>query len=199
MKIFRFFTHNKTTHNALYNDIDVTTIPDTALLIQKRPFFIPDFTTNCMAQLCACIRINRLGRSINERFASRYYKKEDLTLGVHFIARDMLEQLQQENRPWELAIGFDNAVVVADKKCDTQVDDLCATLQLNDAVTTCPLNTKELFTVADQQLSRISEFYTMRQGDLLLIPLNVEEVKVNIDDNIKLLQNNTPLVSFNIK
>lgn len=199
MKIFRFFPHNKTANDTLYNDVDVTTIPDTALLIQKRPFFIPDFTKQCMAQLVCCIRINRLGRSINQRFAHRYYNVNDITLGVHFIAHDLLEQLQHENRPWELAIGFDNAVVVAEKKCDTLTEQMRTDLLLNDVTYTCQFETKPLLEAIDKQIERISEFYTMRQGDILLMPLDMEEQPVHIDDNIKLSLNNTHLVSFNIK
>lgn len=199
MKIFRFFPHNKTANDTLYNDVDVTTIPDTALLIQKRPFFIPDFTKQCIAQLVCCIRINRLGRSINQRFAHRYYNVNDITLGVHFIAHDLLEQLRHENRPWELAIGFDNAVVVAEKKCDTQTEQMRADLLLNDVTYTCQFETKPLLEAIDKQIERISEFYTMRQGDILLMPLDMEEQPVHIDDNIKLSLNDTHLVSFNIK
>lgn len=199
MKIFRFFPHNKTANDTLYNDVDVTTIPDTALLIQKRPFFIPDFTKQCMAQLVCCIRINRLGRSISRRFADRYYNANDITLGVHFIANDLLEQLQREGRPWELAIGFDNAVVVAEKKCDTLTEQMRAELLLNDTTHTCQFEVKPLLEAFDAQIERISEFYTMRQGDILLMPLNIEELQVNIDDNIKLSLNDVHLASFNIK
>lgn len=199
MKIFRFFPHNKTTNDTLYNDVDVTTIPDTALLIQKRPFFIPDFTKQCTAQLMCCIRINRLGRSISQRFAHRYYNVNDITLGVHFIAHDLLEQLQHESRPWELAIGFDNAVVVAENKCNTMTEQMRADLLLNDIVHTCQFEVKPLLEAINRQIEHISEFYTMRQGDILLMPLNLEELPVNIDDNIKLSLNDTHLVSFNIK
>lgn len=199
MKIFRFIKHNKISDLSLYDDVDVTTIPDTALLIQKRPFFIPDFTKQCMAQLCACIRINRLGRSIHERFAHRYYNAEELTLSVHFVAHDLLDLLQQRGKPWELAIGFDNAVVVADKKVKELSDEMNATLQINDNKYTCNFNTKQLFSIVDKQLARISEFYTMRQGDLMLLPLQLNEKKVEIDDNIQLNINEENLVSFNVK
>ena len=154
MKIFRFFPHNKTNDNTLYNDVDVTTIPDTALLIQKR--------------------------SISQRFAHRYYNMIDITLGIHFIAHDLLKQLQHENRPWELAIGFDNAVVVAERKCDTLTEQMHADLQLNDVTYSCQFETRPLL-------------------DILLMPLNMEALLVNIDDNIKLSLNDTHLVSFNIK
>lgn len=101
MKIFRFFANNINGENALYNDVSTALIPDTALLIQKRPFFIPDFTQQCMVQLCACIRINRLGRSIHQKFAHRYYN--DLTIATHFVARDLLTQLQTEQKPLDKA------------------------------------------------------------------------------------------------
>ena len=134
MKIFRFLPNNITTGATLYKDMGVATIPDTALLIQKRPFFIPDFTQQCVARLCVCARINRLGRSINERFAQRYYNANEMCLGVHFIAQDLLKELQCNNKPWDLAIGFDNAVAVAEGK---------QTMPMSDSLKACLLYTSD--------------------------------------------------------
>lgn len=199
MKIFRLFTHNKANQTSLYDDVDIATIPDTALLIQKRPFFVPDFTNQCMAQLCACIRINRLGRSINERFAHRYYDANQLTLGVHFVARDLFKKLQNESRPCDLAIGFDNSVVVAEKSCVEQADTMSAVLCQNEIEHVVNFSKQVLLRSVDKYLAYVSEFYTMRQGDILLLPLTKNEVQVGIDDQLKLLLNKQPLITFNVK
>ena len=92
----------------------VLTLPDTALLIAKRPFFIPDFAAVCDASLCVAVRIVRLGRSIHRQFAHRYYLASQAAPAVHFIARDYLERLQGQSLPWDMAVGFDDAVAVAD-------------------------------------------------------------------------------------
>ena len=199
MKIFRFFIHNKSEETTLDNHIDVVTIPDTALLIQKRPFFIPDFTKQCMAQLCACVRINRLGRSIHERFAYRYYNANNLTLGLHFVARDLLDKLQAAHRPYDKALGFDNAVVIPEHAEIALNDNLTACICINQQAFKTQFDNKDLQKIIDKGIAHISEFYTMRQGDLLLFPLSINELKVNIDDQVSLYLNNSELIKFNIK
>ena len=200
MKIFRFLPNNINTGATLYKDMGVATIPDTALLIQKRPFFIPDFTQQCVAQLCVCARINRLGRSINERFAQCYYNANEMCLGVHFIAQDLLKELQCNNKPWDLAIGFDNAVAVAEgKQTMPMSDSLKATVVLNDMSHTTMFSRKLLCNEFDHQIAQISQHYTMKQGDLLLMPLNIELVEVHIDDHVSLMLNDQSQLAFNIK
>ena len=199
MKLFRFLIHNNSQDETLYDDVDVVSIPDTALLIQKRPFFIPDFASRCTVQLCACIRINRLGRSIHAQFANRYYDADNMTISAHFVARDLLTQMQNEARPWDLALGFDDSVVVPEKAIHTPNNITDATLCINQQTFSTTFNKQQLAQVFDKQVARISEFYTMRQGDLLLLPLPIEEVQVHIDDFITLQLNNSDVVSFYVK
>ncbi len=210
MKIFRFFANNNNGETALYKDVSTALMPDSALLIQKRPFFIPDFTQQCMVQLCACIRINRLGRSIHPQFAHRYYK--DLTLAVHFVARDLLAQLQAQLKPWDKALGFDNAVAVAETTIptpstmvdtETEAEDaetaINLSLHIADTQVNTVLNVQKVKAVADQLIADVSQFYTMRQGDLLLIPLQVAEQQVHIDDHLSICCEEQEVLAFNIK
>ena len=162
--------------------------------------FRSDFTRQCVAQTCVCVRINRLGRSINERFAQRYYNADEMCLGVHFIAQDLLKELQCNNKPWDLAIGFDNAVAVAEGKNNMPMSDsLTATFMLNDVSHSTIFNRKLLCNKFDHQIAQISQHYTMKQGDLLLMPLNIDLVEVHIDDHVCLLLNDQSQLAFNIK
>lgn len=199
MKIFRFVTDTKLPRGECGCAMNVLTIPDTALLIQKRPFFIPDFATNCTAALCVAVRINRLGRSINRRFANRYYDLAQTTLGVHFIASDLLEILRSAGKPWDIAVGFDNAVAVSEQK-ETRLD-------ANAAVAMCINQTKyetvvpcNFYEVVDIHIAHISQYYTLRQGDILLFPLELPVVPyVHIDDHIRLEVLGSEVLAFNVK
>lgn len=196
MKIFRIFHNNISCEQALYNNgVSIATIPDTALLIQKRPFFIPDFTQDCQVQLCACIHINRLGRSIHERFANRYYC--NITLAVHFIAKDLLNNLQAAHQPWDVAIGFDNAVAVSAVSCKEA--EATASLSINEEEYTSAFSVDKISRRANALIAQISPIYTLRQGDLILLPLQTEEIQVQIDDRISLKYNGLEHLSFNIK
>ena len=199
MKIFRIFNDNINSKEALYNNgVSIATIPDTALLIQKRPFFIPDFTHDCQAQLCACIHINRLGRSIHERLANRYYS--NVTLAVHFIAKDLLCKLQAANQPWDVAIGFDNAVAIAPVSCKQEESAaIKATLCINEEEHMATFSFDEIAHKANALIEQISQVYTLRQGDLILLPLPTKEQQVQIDDRISLKLGGLDHLSFNIK
>lgn len=198
MKIFRFINDNILSGETLLDQVGIVTIPDTALLIQKRPFFIPDFTQQCTAQLCFCIRINRLGRSIHQHFARRYYQPNDISLSVHFVAEDLLFTLQNSGMPWDMALGFDNAVAIAEPitAASPTID---AQLRINDQEVGSSIEIEQLCRVADSLIAHISLHYTLRQGDLLLIPASLVGQEVHIDDRLTLSLSGKEVLSFNIK
>ena len=198
MKIVRFIA-NKNNDAATDEAMGVLTIPDTALLIQKRPFFIPDFTKQCLANLCVAVRINRLGRSIHNRFAERYYDADHLTLGVHFVAQDLLDTLRQQGLPWDLAVGFDNAVAVSEQTSPSVGPGVKVGISV-DAETCETIVTQSVLTQINTQIAHISRHYTLRQGDLLLLPLTtLDGIRVDIDTHLKLTANGEELLAFNIK
>ena len=179
--------------------MSIATLPDTAMLIQKRPFFIPDYTQQCMVQLCVCVRINRLGRSIHEQFAQRYYDSQKVALGCHFVARDLLNTLSANHQPWDKAIGFDNAVVVAEKPCNFSSEETLVSMRINDTTFNTQLCITQLLPIINKQIAHISSYYTLRQGDILLFPLKIEEKQVYIDNRITLSANDEDIVQFNVK
>ena len=197
MKIFRSFPLPGQSCASDTNS-PVASIPDTALLVQKRPFFIPDFTRQCMLTLCGCIRVNRLGRSIHRQFAHRYYDGSECLLAVHFTAADLLEKLREASSPWDLAIGFDNAVCVS-KPFTPATDELAIKLQVGERTVQGTVNLPGLRTAADAMIETLSEYYTMRQGDLLLLPLGLDDVQVQIDDRLTLMAGGNDVLTFNIK
>lgn len=198
MKIFRFFLHTSADGDLQNNDITVKVLPDTAMLIQKRPFFIPDFTKECKVQLCYAVRINRLGRSIHAKFANRYYDAHEIMLGAHFIARDLLDNLKKEGKPYDIAVGFDNAVVLSESYNENLSDQAKAMIEIDSNLYQYPFDLN-IYALVDQQIAEISEFYTLKQGDILLIPVSPEEHQVEIDNRVSLYLNDKKLTSFNVK
>lgn len=86
--------------------------PDSALLKDSKPFFIPDFSQQVDYETELVVRINRLGKNIAPRFASRYY--DAVTVGIDFTARDLQRQFREEGKPWELCKGFDSSAAIGD-------------------------------------------------------------------------------------
>ena len=106
--------HNKELDGTLYKPEEpvIFTKPDSALLKDGKPFFIPDFTQQCDYETELVVRICRLGKNIAPRFAHRYY--DAVTVGIDFTARDMQRKFRKDGLPWELCKGFDGAAVVGD-------------------------------------------------------------------------------------
>ena len=84
--------------------------PDSAILKDGKPFFIPDFSNEVHYETELVVRINRLGKNISPRFASRYY--DALTVGIDFTARDLQRKFREAGNPWELCKGFDSSAAI---------------------------------------------------------------------------------------
>jgi 2-keto-4-pentenoate hydratase/2-oxohepta-3-ene-1,7-dioic acid hydratase in catechol pathway len=85
--------------------------PDTAILLHKQPFFIPPWTDDVHHEVEVVVKINRIGKHIDEKFAHKYY--DEIGLGIDFTARDVQQQLKQKGLPWEKAKAFDGAAVIS--------------------------------------------------------------------------------------
>ena len=106
-----YAAHNKELHHTLEQKEPVIFMkPDSSLLKDGKPFFIPDFSSEIHYETEIVVRINRLGKSIAERFAHRYY--DEITVGIDFTARDLQNRLREKGMPWEISKAFDNSAVV---------------------------------------------------------------------------------------
>ena len=103
--------HNKELNAATPMQPVVFMKPDSALLRENKPFFLPDFSSEIHYEVEVVLKINRLGKNIAPQFASRYY--DEFALGVDFTARDLQNDFRAKGLPWELAKGFDNSAVVS--------------------------------------------------------------------------------------
>ena len=118
MKIFaigmNYTEHNKSLHGTLSKPERpvIFTKADSALLNNGKPFFIPDHLGRIEYETEVVVRISKLGKTIPQRFAHRYY--DAVTVGIDFTAREMQKKLREAGQPWELAKGFDGSAVIGE-------------------------------------------------------------------------------------
>ena len=141
--------------------------PDTAISPKGHPFFIPDFSNNVHYEVELVIRINRLGKHIEEKFAHKYY--DQIGLGIDFTARDIQQEVKEKGLPWEKAKGFDGSAVISRKylnKKELELADLNFSLKKNGEIVQSG-NTQQMLFKIDQIIAYISQFYTLKIGDLI--------------------------------
>ena len=155
--------------------------PDSALLKDGKPFFIPDFSEQVDYETELVVRISRLGKNIAERFAHRYY--DAVTVGIDFTARDLQRKYRAEGKPWELCKGFDNSAAIGDW---IPVEKFMDIQQLNfhldiDGKTVQRGYAGDMLFKIDQIIAYVSQFCTLKIGDLLFTgtPVGVGPVQVN--------------------
>ena len=154
--------------------------PDSALLKDGKPFFIPDFSKQIDYETELVVRICRLGKNIAPRFVHRYY--DAVTVGIDFTARDLQRKFRAEGKPWELCKGFDNSAVIGDfvpvsRFKDVQNLDFHLDIDGNKVQQG---NTHDMIFKIDDLIAYVSQFYTLKIGDLLYTgtPVGVGPVAV---------------------
>ena len=155
--------------------------PDTAILLKGQPFFIPDFSQDVHHEVEVLVRINRIGKHIQPKFAHKYY--DEIGLGVDFTARDLQAQLKAKGLPWEKAKGFDGAAVVGKWVAKTelpQVDELQFSLRKNGETVQAG-NTALMLWKIDELIAYVSQFFTLKIGDIIFTgtPAGVGPVTIN--------------------
>ncbi|MCD7711055.1 MAG: fumarylacetoacetate hydrolase family protein [Porphyromonadaceae bacterium] len=173
MKIFavgwNYLNHNKEMNRTLLPQKPILFLkPDTAFLKNGRPFFLPSFSKRIEYETELVVRISRLGKNVTPRFAHRYY--DAVTVGIDFTARDLQAQLRAEGSPWEISKGFDGSAVVGDfvplDEIDGNIQALDFSLRI-DGQKVQQGNTADMIFPVDEIIAYISQFYTLRMGDLL--------------------------------
>ena len=155
--------------------------PDTAILLKGQPFFIPDFSQDVHHEVEVLVRINRIGKHIQPKFAHKYY--DEIGLGIDFTARDLQAQLKAKGLPWEKAKGFDGAAVVGKwvaKAELPQVDELQFSLRKNGEMVQAG-NTALMLWKIDELIAYVSQFFTLKIGDIIFTgtPAGVGPVAIN--------------------
>ncbi len=173
MKIFaigmNYAQHNKELDGTLYKPETpvVFTKADSALLKDRKPFFVPDFMGRIDYETELVVRISRLGKGISQRFAHRYY--DAVTVGIDFTARDLQQKLRAQGLPWELCKGFDGSAALGEWipiERFRSVDALHFHLDRNGKTVQEGCTSDLLFKV-DELIAYISSFFTLKTGDLI--------------------------------
>ena len=174
--------------------------PDTAILLKKQPFFIPEFSNDVHYEVEVLVRINKVGKYIQEKFAHKYYN--EIGLGIDFTARDLQQKLKDKGLPWEKAKAFDGAAVVGEKWIDkTSIENLNNinfSLQKNDQ----PVqkgNTGDMLWKIDEIISYVSTFFTLKIGDIIFTGTPQGVGKVEVNDRLTGFIEAEQIFSINVK
>jgi len=203
MKIFaigqNYAEHNKELNSKNPTEPVVFMKPDTALLKNNKPFFIPDFTNELHYETELIIKFNRLGKNIDSVFSNRYYA--EIGLGVDFTARDIQRKLKAEGKPWEISKAFDGSAVIGNFIPVTELGDIQNIdfhLELNGK-TVQTGNSSEMIFQINELVAYISRFFTIKIGDLLFTGTPVGVGKVAIGDRLEGFIFDKKMFDFQIK
>lgn len=173
--------------------------PDTALLQPHNPFFYPDFSTDIHYEVELVLRINRNGKHINERFAHKYY--DEIGIGIDFTARDLQAECKKKGLPWEIAKAFDQSAPLGGfiAKTDfTDLNDISFGLKINDEWRQQG-NSRDMIFGFDQIIAYVSQFLTLRNGDLIFTGTPSGVGPANINDAFECFIGEQSLLKFNVK
>ena len=174
--------------------------PETALLLKKHPFFIPEHSNEVHHEVELVVKINRLGKHIEPRFAHKYYS--EIGLGIDFTARDVQARCKEKGLPWEKAKAFDGSAAVSRFfPIDTlggNVQDLHFHLDINGTTVQKGHTANMLFKV-DELISHVSKYFTLKTGDLIFTGTPAGVGKVERDDLLELYLEGNRVFYFNVK
>jgi acylpyruvate hydrolase len=173
--------------------------PDSSLLKNNKPFFLPDFSDNIHYEVEVAIKISKLGKGIAAKYAYRYYN--EVTLGIDITARDIQSRNAKAGMPWELSKCFDGAAPVGSfipVSTVKDMGDLDFRLEINDKIVQ-KSNTSDMIFGFNEIIEYVSKFFTLKTGDLIFTgtPYGVGQLRKN--DNLVAFLGNMPLLDFMIK
>lgn len=191
--------HIKELQNEKPTDPVVFLKPDTAILLKKQPFFIPDFSDDVHYEVEVLVKINRVGKHIDKKFAHKYYS--EIGLGIDFTARDLQAKLKSKGLPWEKAKAFDGAAVIGkwmDKNEVADVNDFGFSLEKNETVVQNG-NTRYMLWKIDELIEYVSKYFTLKIGDIIFTGTPAGVGKVVADDRLKGFIENHEMFSITVK
>ena len=205
MKIFaigmNYALHNKELHGTLLKTEEpvIFTKADSALLKDRKPFFIPDHLGRIDYETEVVVRICRLGKSIPQRFAHRYY--DAVTVGIDFTARELQQKLREKGRPWDLCKGFDGSAAIGewvdmDKFRDIQAIHFHLDINGKTVQEGC---TSDMMYKVDEIISFISQYFTLKTGDILYTGTPAGVGPVHIDDHLEGYLEDRKVLDINCK
>ena len=204
MKIFaigwNYIDHNKElSHNDLPAEPTFFMKADTAIVKDNKPFFYPSFSQEIDYETEIVVRINRLGKGIDEKFAPRYYG--EIGLGIDFTARDIQRRQRETGGPWEICKSFDQSAPISHFIPITQFDDVQNIhfhLTINGNTVQAG-NTHDMLFPINRIIAYLSQFFTLKTGDLIFTGTPANVGPVHIDDHLQGFIENNLMLDFWVK
>lgn len=192
--------HAEELNNPIPDEPVVFLKPDTAILLKKHPFFIPEHSNEVHHEVEVVVKINRLGKHIEPRFAHKYY--DEIGLGIDFTARDVQAKCKEKGLPWEKAKAFDGSAAVSRffklSALNKPITDIDFHLDINGS-TVQKGNTKNMLFPVNEIIAHISKYFTLKTGDLIFTGTPAGVGKVNRNDLLELYLEGERIFYFNVK
>lgn len=192
-------SHVKEMQNILSPEPVIFSKPESALLLNNKPFFYPDFSTDIQYETEIVVKLDRLGKNIARKFAHRYYS--EITVGIDFTARDLQKCCKEKGHPWEIAKAFDHSAPIGRMVAKTDfldIQNINFHLDIN-GITVQQGNTKDMIFSVDQIIEYVSKFFTLKTGDLIFSGTPHGVGPVNIGDHLQAYLENELVLDFKVK
>lgn len=192
--------HAEELNNPIPQEPVVFLKPETALLLKKHPFFIPEHSNEVHHEVELVIKINRLGKHIEPQFAHKYY--DHIGLGIDFTARDVQQRCKEKGLPWEKAKSFDGSAAVSRffplSSFGKDIQDLHFHLDINGTTVQQGYTGNMLFKV-NEIISHVSKYFTLKTGDLIFTGTPAGVGPVSKNDLLELFLEGQRVFYFNVK
>ena len=165
----------------------------------NQPFFLPDFSNEIHYETELVIKIGRLGKNIDAKFAHRYW--DEVTVGLDLTARDLQTKLRKAGLPWEISKGFDGSAVLGDfiqLEHKAQIQELDIQLNINGACVQKG-NTSDMIFSVDKIIAHVSKYFTLKTGDLIFTGTPAGVGPLHTDDHLEAYLKGEKLLDLKIK
>lgn len=173
--------------------------PDSAILLYQHPFVIPEFSNEIHHEIELIVKINKVGKHIDTKFAHKYY--DEVSVGIDFTARDVQNELKAKGLPWEKAKSFDGSAVIGDfipKKQFNSLENISFELTNNNIIVQKG-NTSNMLWQIDELISVISQYFTLKIGDIIFTGTPKGVAVVKSEDVLEGYLESNKLFSIKIK
>lgn len=194
-----YVEHIRELNNEQPDDPVIFTKPDTAILRNNEPFYYPDFSQDVHHELEVVVRISKMGKRIEERFAHKYY--DEIGLGIDFTARDIQSKLKAKSLPWDLAKGFNGSAPISGfvpKGEFADVQNITFQLDVNGE-TRQQGNTSLMLFRIDYLIAFVSRYFTLQTGDLIFTGTPKGVGPVQVGDRLVATLEGRELLNFDVK
>ncbi|MBL0012707.1 MAG: fumarylacetoacetate hydrolase family protein [Flavobacterium sp.] len=191
--------HIEELHNERPDEPVVFLKPDSAILLKQHPFVIPDFSSDIHHEIELIVKISKVGKYIEPKFAHKYY--EEISVGIDFTARDLQQKLKDKGLPWEKAKAFDGSAVIGSfisKKLFSSLESINFELT-NNGKTVQKGNSSLMLWKIDELIAYVSQYFTLKIGDIIFTGTPEGVAVVQPNDILEGFIENKKVFRINIK